>query len=803
MPRMTGSKKDVLREYEKKQNSTKKRMSGRWVFGFGAAITFFCMLLILALFQLQFNEYELYAREASALHWKKFVTQPERGDILDVKGNMLASSTYVYTVGITPKDLKSTLHDPIDQKTICRELAIILEMDESKILEEAKKTDLMYTELKKGLTREKKDELDAFRKKYAVGGISVDSVARRFYPNQNLASQLIGYTNSENGLLIGQLGLELQYNNEITGQPGYTYAEVDVNANALPYSSPTMLEAQHGYHLQLYLDMNIQKITEEICRDLYEIYEVKGGVNIIVMNPNTGAIYANANYPDFNPNQPFQKPDILSQEEWDSFSQDEKVNFTMSELWRNGSVSDANEPGSTFKSITTAMAFEESVAAENEYFSDESISYPGSNQKISCSHESGEQRENHGMETLAQAFARSCNPIFVQLSQRLESNRFYEYVESFGFTEKTGIDLPGEGLGLIYPDGNLTPSKMDMYTLSIGESATVTPIQLISAYGAIANGGNLMRPQVAKALLDEDRNIVKEFTPQVRRTVISEKTAKRVSALMEEVIINGTAQSAKISGYKLAGKTGTSTFEIGRDAGKHVLSFGAFAPSNNPEVVVLVVLDRPEDNDLSSEVPAKAASIILERTLSYLGIMRDYKDNEDFQYLTNQEEIPYVIGQTYKEAKKDIYRRGLSVIDAEENIPDDAIITAVFPGEGTRLYTSGRIGKVVLSISSTPVLEEDVIPNFAGKTLEEVFEEAYRSNLNIVIEGDTEGFVVSQEIYSYTDEPADDPDPDENTEENNGENEPITENADAGLNEAPVKNTKRASVGTLIRVTME
>lgn len=796
--------KEDMEKKADKLDGVKRRISGMWILGFGLVTTFFCLLFVLELFQLQFREYDLYAKEASAMHWKKFVSQPERGDILDANGNMLASSTYVYTVGITPKDLMSTSQDSIDKDMICRELALILEMDEAKVIAEANKRNLMYTELKKGVSREKKDELDEFRKKYSVGGITIDSVARRFYPNQNLASQIIGYTNNDGGLLTGQLGMELQYNSELTGQPGYTYAEVDVNANALPYSSPTMIEAQHGYHLQLYIDANIQKMTENVCRDLYEIYGVEGGVSAIVMNPNTGGILANANYPDFNPNQPFDKPDIMTQEEWEAFSQDERINFTMSNLWRNSSVSDANEPGSTFKAVTTAMAFEEGLAEEDELFSDESISYPSTNQKIMCSHEST-SGENHGVETLSHAFAFSCNPVFVQLAQRLEINRFYDYVESFGFTEQTGIDLPGEGVGMIYPDGNLTPSKMDMYTLSIGESATVTPIQLISAYAAIANGGNLMRPQVAKALLDEDMNVIKEFTPQVRRSVISEKTAKRVRSLMEDVVTNGTAQLAQISGYEIAGKTGTATFEIGNYAGEHVLSFGGFAPSENPEIVVLVVLNRPESNELGSDVPAKAASIIMERSLAYMEINRDYKDAEDFHHLTNQAEVPYVVGMTYKEAKRDIYQRGLSIINAEENIADNDIIVSVFPAEGTPLYTSGRIGKVVLSVQPEPVLEEDVIPNFKGKSLEEIFKEAYRSNLNIIIDGDKDGLVVTQSLGSEN--TAENTNPiDKETDEytdDNLDDVSADENASSDANQESEEKLKRAPVGTLIRVTME
>ena len=777
-------------ERRRRKRNGKDRVSKIWMVVFGSFITLFCFGLILSLYQLQFREYELYAKEASALHWKKFVTQPERGDIIDRNGNMLASTTYVYTVGITPRDLRSTASEPIDKKTIFREMAIILEMEESVIAEKAELVDLVYTELKKELSREQRDALEAFRKKHAVGGISIDSVARRFYPGQDMASQIIGYTNSENGLLIGQLGIELQYNSALTGQPGYTYAEVDVNANALPYSSPTRLEAQNGYHLQLNIDANIQKITEEVCRDLYEVYDVEGGVMAIVMNPNTGAVLADANYPTFNPNQPFSKPEVYSQEAWDAFTPDEQIDFIMSQLWRNNSVSDAYEPGSTFKSITTAMAFEEGLAKESEFFSDSSISYPGSTQRIMCSHESGAARENHGTETLAHAFSKSCNPVFVRLSQRLESKRFYEYVESFGFTEKTGVDLPGEGVGMIYPDGNLVPTQIDMYTLSIGESATVTPIQLISAYGAIANGGNLMRPQIAKALLDEEQNVVKSFPPQVRRTVISEQTATRIRALMEDVVTSGTAQSAKISGYKLAGKTGTATHEIGRYAGKHVLTFGSFAPAKNPEIVVLVVMNRPKSNELSSEIAAKAASVITERTLSYMGIKREYENTVDAKHLVNRVEIPYVIGKTYKDAKRDAYRVGLTVIGAEEDIPDDAIVTAAYPSEGTLLYTTGRIGKVVLSVNPATVLQEDVIPNFGGKSLEEVFEEAYRSNLNIVIEGNTDGVVVAQRLNSESAPVAD--------------VEDGQEDAPASENQADIEKTsKRASVGTLIRVTME
>ena len=713
-----------------------------WILFIGICITAFCVFLLYSLYDLQINQYEYYSQLASKQHWKRIQDEPVRGDILDANGNTLASTTYVYTVGITPSDLRS-LNNKVDTPAIAANIASSLGLDIAVVNTAVADTEASYVQLAKNLPKDKIDVFNAYIKDNNIGGIKVDAVAKRYYSNGSLASQVLGYANATDGILFGQLGIESEYNSVLTGKEGYTYVEVDnYSGGALPYSPPTTIAAEDGYNVVLNIDQNIQEIAENACKEVNDIYNVIDGVTAIVMNPYTGAVLAMASYPDFDPNNPIAEPDWVDPAVWSTLSNKDQTTFIMSEAWRNRAISDTYEPGSTFKAFTTAIALEEGLTYEDEIFSDAPIAITTVD-TISC----WQQKSagiNHGLETLKQAFENSCNPIFVQLALKIGIDKYYEYVHNFGFYNQTGVDLPSEGVGIFHK----VPTKVDLATLSFGESSTVTPLQLANAYCALVNGGTLMTPQIAKCLTDKNGNIVKEFQPEAIRTIFSEETANRIRKLMEGVVTEGTGTAGYVEGYNVAGKTSTSTTENGQYAGLHVLSFGGYAPANDPQIVVLVVVNKPADKLVASSCATKAAANIVSRTLEYLDIKHVYTD-DDYTKLTTKYSVPDVTGKTYKEARAILYIAGFTVADGEDNMDKDAVITSTFPAKDAALYKNGQVVLYSGTVAETD-MKQVVIPDFTGKDIAECIKEARISGVNIDIEGDSKGTVILQNLLTPT-----------------------------------------------------
>jgi len=714
-----------------------------WILFIGICITAFCVFLLYSLYDLQINQYEYYSQLASQQHWKRIQDEPVRGDIMDANGNTLASTTYVYTVGITPSDLRS-LTMKVDTQDIAANIASSLGLDITAVNTAIADTKATYVQLAKNLSKEKIDVFNAYIKANNIGGTKVDAVAKRYYSNGSLASQILGYANATDGILVGQLGIESEYNSVLTGKEGYTYVEVDnYSGGALPYSPPTTIAAEDGYNVVLNIDQNIQEIAENACKEVNDIYNVIDGVTAIVMNPYTGAVLAMASYPNFDPNAPTAEPGWVDPALWSTMSNKDQTTYIMSEAWRNRAISDTYEPGSTFKAFTTAIALEEGLTYEDEEFNDVPIAITTVD-TISCWLQKS-AGVNHGIETLKQAFENSCNPIFVQLALRIGIDKYYEYVHNFGFYNQTGIDLPSEGVGIFHK----TPTKVDLATLSFGESSTVTPLQLANAYCALVNGGKLMTPQIAKSLTDKNGNTVKEFQPESIRTIFSEQTANRIRKLMEGVVTEGTGTAGYVEGYNVAGKTSTSTTENGEYAGLHVLSFGGYAPANDPQIVVLVIVNKPADKLVASSCATKAAANIVSKTLEYMDIKHVYTE-DDYIKLTMKYSVPDVTGKTYKEAKAILYIAGFTVVDGEDKMDKDDVITASFPAKDAELYKNGQV--VLYSNTDAEVdMKQVVIPDFTGKDIAECIKEARISGVNIDIEGDSKGTVISQNLITPPD----------------------------------------------------
>jgi len=787
-----------------------------WILFIGLLITMMTVYLIYSLYDLQINQYEYYSKLASQQHWKRILDKPVRGDILDTNGNIMASTTYVYTVGITPSDVRSLKASlSLDTQTIAENIASLVGLDVSDVTKALSQTDAAYVQLAKNLSKDQIDLLNKYISDNSLGGIKIDSVEKRYYSNGTLAPQVIGFAQETDGKLVGQLGIESYYNQELSGKEGYSYVEVDnfQQRSALPYSAPTTIAAQDGYNVVLNIDENIQQIAEEECAKVNDMYDVIDGVSAIVMNPYTGAVLANVSCPGFDANAPREKPFWIDSAAWDAMSNDDQMTYLMSQAWRNRAISDTYEPGSTFKAFTTAIAFEEGLTYEDEIFSDAPVPI-SSVDTINCWRQN--EGGNHGMETLRQAFENSCNPIFVHLAERIGIDKYYQYVHNFGFFNVTGIDLPAEGVGIFHKN----PSIVDLATLSFGESSTVTPLQLANAYCALVNGGTLMTPHIAKELTDQNGNVVKEFNPQVIRTIFSEKTADRIKALMKDVVTEGTGSAGYVEGYNVAGKTSTSTIESGTYAGLHVLSFGCYAPSDNPQIVVLMVINMPADKTVGSSCATKAAAGIVSKTLEYMNVKHEYTDS-DYVKLATEYSVPDVTDMTYKEAKKKLYTSGFTFAAGEDTMTDDTIITASFPAKDETLYKNGL---VVLYSSATISAQADdgtdpqtdntqgmkkvMIPDFSGKDISECIREARISGVNLKIQGNIRGTAISQTPLPSFGYPAVTPTPTggstpTETPQSETPTETPTESPTAVPTAIPTPTPAQVPMGTIIAITME
>ena len=747
-------------------NTARFRIGGRIVLvTVFLALTLFMGYLIKVQFKLQHDQYEEYSYKASQMHWQRIKDVPNRGDILDRNGNILASTTYEYTIGITPSDVMKSQEnrkDPLSKQDIADSFAELIGADANKMVEWLAEEDTPYVQVMKKVNYEQMKDLQAFLSEHNIGGVKIDAVPKRYYNYGSLAAQVIGFADQSDNSLIGQYGIEAYYNSYLTGTEGYTYAEVDnYNQSALPYSAPTSIQAQDGYNVQLTLDMNIQRICENACRDAYNEYRPREGVTCIVMDPYTAEILGMVSMPDFDLNTPREIPYGISEKDWSDMTSEEQAEYLMRNAWRNRCISDTYEPGSTMKAVTTAIALEEGLTYEDEIFSDAPIEITTVD-TIRCWREKTDG--NHGDETLREAFERSCNPIFVRLAQRIGIEKYYDYIHNCGFYDVTGVDLPAEGKGIFHAE----PTEVDLATLSFGESSTVTPLQLISVYSALVNGGDLMRPHIASRVVDANGNIIREYEPEKVRTIFSSRTSARVRNLLEDVVKEGTGSAGYVPGYYVAGKTSTSTIDVGEEAGMHVISFGCYAPSYDPKIAVLVVINKPEDKDVGSSAAAKVSARIVEETLEYMNVDRKLS-KEEYDRMGLLFHVPDVTGKTFLQAKKELEDEGFTVLDGTGSMSLDSIVGTMYYGQEETVYKNS-----VIVLYPDTVSEEDMnktpIPNFTGMNIIECRKLAKQYGLNFVVEGNLQGTVVSQSppgSAGVASDPTPDPTPppDDDTEE--------------------------------------
>ena len=701
------------------------------------------------LYQTTVKDYDKYARAAADEQWTLMTYSANRGMIYDSNMVPLASNSYDYTVICSPKMVTSTeLTREQILTAVVEYLGVSYEKLDSIIPVDPTDTNdpknaVEGCDIIKNVPVETKEAFEKYLKDNKVKGFGFVAVPQRYYNYGSLASQVIGYAKNDGVSLNGLYGLEAYYNDVLSGTDGYRYSETDeITGGVLPYSDATSVPVTDGKNIVTNIDISIQRIAEEAAKEAYEKYDPIDGVCAIVMNPYTGAIYAMVSLPNYDCNDPYARPFGTGEEAWNYMSADDRVQYVMANAWRNRCVSDTYEPGSTFKSLTTCMAFEENLANEEELFSDEPIAI-SSTHTISCwLQKSGGY--NHGMETLEKAFQNSCNPVFTQLAYRIGITKYYSYVRMLGFYDKTGIDLPAEGKGIFHKN----PTSVDMAVLAYGESSTVTPIQLITSYCAIINGGNLMVPHIVKYITDSQGNIVDEIEPEVVRTVFSENTCKRVRTLMEGVVTDGTGSAGKVAGYSVAGKTSTSTIDVGDLKGAHVLSFSCYAPSYDPKIAVLVVINKPRDFSVGSSSAASTAAKIVEGTLSYMGVERRFT-SEEYDQLLKQWYVQKVDGLPAAQAASRISVNGLSTLYGTMDMKSDTIVATTHPDYTYMLYKTGIVVLYPEGVTKDEWLTTRV-PNMTGMSAVECIEACLKVNLNCKIdsESDITGICYEQSITS-------------------------------------------------------
>ena len=600
---------------------------------------------------------------------------PKRGTIYDATGkNILAISSTVETVTVNPVNIASN-----DKEKVAEALANIFELDYEKVLKKVKKHSSIETIVKK-VDKDKTDELRSWMEANNItNGINIDEDTKRYYPYNNLASQVIGFTGSDNQ---GLDGIEAIYENELKGEKRKIVKMTDARGGDIEKEGENYVEPVDGMDLILGIDVTIQGIAEKYLKEACIDNKTTDGGNIIIMDPKTGDILAMAGYPNYNLNEPYKPSTDEMKEVWDSLSDSDKTK-QMQAMWRNKAVTDTYEPGSTFKLYTASAALEEGIAKPDEkgaFNCTGSIEVAGV--RIKC----WRHYRPHGSQSLREALMNSCNPVFIGLGEKIGVKTYYEYLRKFGFLKKTGIDLPGEASSIFLKEEKVGP--VELATIAFGQRFEITPIQMITGVATIANGGTHVKPRIVKAKVNSKTGERIEIPIEKEENVISKETANNVLSMMNTVVDVGTGKNAQVKGYSIGGKTGTS--EDGVNTNKYVTSFVGVAPIEDPQIVLLVTLYNPtgEGGHQGGGVAAPIGGQLFSEILPYI----DAKKNEAAE---SEEivEVPNIEGITIEEARKILKDSGLDInIEKDESLNEkETIIKEQLPKKGIKLKSGSKV----------------------------------------------------------------------------------------------------------------
>lgn len=752
-----------MRDYERPGKKTsgetrgpksKKTILWRTVMLMGICGVVLFVPLFWRLWDIAIVHHDDYQQKATAQQTMDLSVSATRGDIYDRNGNVLAMSATVYNLILSPRDLVASVKEKefkdddgnLDQaaynaaveakqeQTIRDLMALIPDLDQEKLERQVYDTKYAYKEIKVKIEEEDAQAIRTYivdnktsHYLYLVAG------TQRYYPYSSLAAQALGFVNAEGGAV----GIEAAFNDELEGTAGRVVTNKTAGGTQMYNSYSEFVDAIDGYDLTLTLDTTIQAYLEKTLEEGIKEYDVRNGAFGIVANPNTGAIYAIASSPDFDPNNYSTIVDTLLNQElesntqsiYDSLKANNTENLTDEELlqqaqnqaysnavntqWRSKALDSRYQPGSTFKALVLAAALEEGVVSESDtFYCSGSYTVAGWSKPIGCS-----KREGHGMQTLSEAVENSCNPAFMQIGQRLGIDTFYDYFEAFGMTEQTGIELPGEAslTGAYWTREGMT--NVDLAVASFGQRFEVTPLQMIAGFSTVINGGNLVKPYIVQSISTKDGVVVQNTEPTVIRQVVSQETSQRATAILENVVALGTGKNAYEPGYRIGGKTGSSETN---EEGRTIVSFMGFAPADDPEIIVLLAYDKPQEQSPGSKycttgvyisggnMAAPKAGDLIAQILDYMGVEKKYTAEES---AAMDVKTPYLTGLTVNEAAKALDKLNLKY----RTVGEGATVTRQVPAARSEVPGGST---VVLYLGDAAPEETGTVPNVVGLSYE-------------------------------------------------------------------------------------
>ena len=720
------ARKRITDETKARANTrTMRRIGGLMVvLGFLAFIPLF-----FTLYDLQITQHDELEKRAIDQQTKDVEVSASRGTIYDRNGDILAISASVHNVILSPRDIAA---NDLDKDRLANGLALILNMEPADILARMERTNSAYELIARkveedvatqvrALVADYNAEVEAYnntvpkseRKIYCNSGLYLTPDTKRYYPKNELAAQVIGFVNAEN---VGAYGMEALYEAQLRGRSGRVVTARSGSGTELPFRYEDMFDPESGNNLHLTIDSTIQMFAEKTLAEGIEEFEVQNGAVCIVMNPKTAAILAFANTPNYDLNQPHAIEDDAMREYIETLEGDEKQGALAAAQyaqWRNKGLSDTYEPGSTFKTMVLAAALEEGVVNEHSTFNcSGSVTIAG--YTIRC-----HKRDGHGAQTLYEAIEHSCNPALIAIGQKIGAEKFYDYLEAYGFLDLTNVDLQGEAGSIFWSRSEFTSANglASLAAASFGQTFKVSPMQLITAAAASVNGGHLMQPYVLDSITDSNGAVIHQTQPVEIRQVISEETSAEVRMILEGVVGNkdGTGKNAYVAGYRIGGKTGTSQ-KRDEGSGTVTVSFLGFAPANDPEVIVLLLYDAPKPvvfggNYTSRQwyiaggsMAALKSGPLIANILDYMGIEKQYSTAE---LGTVDTLVPNVVGQSSATARDMLSAKGFDV----RMVGDGETVITQVPAAGAAIPGQSR---VILYFGDARPQETVTVPSVIG-----------------------------------------------------------------------------------------
>ena len=700
------------------------------------------IVLFFKLYSLQITRHEELQSKAVSQQTRSSVVNADRGTIYDASGNILAISSTAETIFLSPKEINDALNDeknPVTwtKETLAGALADILDVSEEGILKKMARTNSMYEVLKYRAEEDVANEVRQYINDHKVKGVFLTTDAKRYYPYSDLASHVIGFVGTD---YTGLYGLEAEYDKDLQGKSGLVVTAKDNKQNDMLFEYSQYFDPEDGDELQVTLEATVQYYLQKGMEDMCDAFSPANGATGIVMDVRNGGILAMASYPNYDLNDFSTVTDQTLLERIER-GELEKADAQLIQ-WRNKALNDTYEPDSTFKILTLSAALEEGLIDKNT-----TVNCSGavtiSGQTIHCSSKAG-----HGLQNLEQTVGNSCNPAFISYGLKLGTEKYYEYMRSFGIMSPTGIDLGGEATGVFAADANFT--QLDLACYAFGQNFTVTPLALITAQAACVNGGYLYTPHFAQQITDSDGNVIWQHDDTPVRQVISEETSATVRECLEYVVAKGTGKNGQVAGYRIGGKTGTA--DKGQ-TGDVVVSFLCFAPADDPQIMMLITMDTPSRSTgtyvSGGNMVAPYASHIMEEILPYLGIEPSYSAEELMGVDTT---VPNVIGMSVQEAKDRMKERGF---------------TCKVEGDGESITDQTPVGGAIIPGKSTVVLYAGVdkpdkmctVPSLVGRTASEANTAATNAGLLLRFTGTTSSesntvLVFSQDLEAGTEVPA-------------------------------------------------